>query len=50
MKNSSSKKEYLISLYHNRSIVALAAGILVVCLAAVAVTTKLLNYAVSDPV
>lgn len=48
MKNSSSKKEYLISLYHNRSIVALAAGILVVCLAAVAVTTKLLNYAYAE--
>ena len=48
MKVSSSKKEYLISLYHTRSMIALAAGILVVCLAAVAVTTKLLDYAYAE--
>ena len=40
MKTSSSKKEYLISLYQTRSLIALIAGVLVVCLAAAAVTEK----------
>ncbi len=43
MKKSSSKKEYLISLYNTRSIIALFAGILVVVLATVAVTEKILG-------
>ena len=47
-KPSSSKKEYLISLYHTRSLIALAAGVLVLCLAAAAVTEKLLIYAYAE--
>ena len=48
MKTSSSKKEYLISLYHTRSIIALAAGVLVVCLAMTAVASKIMVYAYAE--
>lgn len=43
--NRKSKKEYLISLYHFRSVVALVAGILAFCVIMVAVMVKLLVYA-----
>ncbi len=45
MKTSSSKKEYLISLYHTRSLIALVAGLLVLCLAMTAVAIKIMVYA-----
>ncbi len=44
MKASPTKKEYLISLHQNRSVLALVAGVLVMCLAVAAVTWKMLVY------
>ena len=48
MKPSSSKKGYLISLYQTRSIIALIAGVLVMCLAMAAVADKITFYAFAD--
>ena len=43
--NRKTKKEYLISLYHSRSVVALVAAVLAFCIIMIAVMVKLLVYA-----
>ena len=47
-KKPKTKKKYLISLYQNRSIVALIAGILVICCTMAAVAVKIQVYAFAD--
>ena len=47
-KQTNPKKKYLISLYQTRSIVALVAGILVICTSMVAVAVKIQVYAFAD--
>lgn len=48
MKTSSTRKEYLISLYNTRSIIALAAGVLVILLAGAAIAWKVQVFASAE--